>query len=201
MTISLFTGTPGSGKSLHLASIIYWHLRAGKPVIANFEINREAVRNGTERFAYVDNSALSPRLLQDFAIRYWDGKPVKEGELTLIIDECGVLFSPRDWNASDRRDWIKFFSQHRKLGYTVYLVAQFDGMVDKQIRALVEYEIKHRKVNNHGWVGTLFGMVAFGRPVIAAVTYWYGVKKKISAEWTIGLRRYYRIYDTMKIFD
>ena len=43
-----------------------------------------------------------------------------------------------------------FFSQHRKLGYRVILVAQFSEMIDKQIRALIEYEYIHR--NKGKWV-------------------------------------------------
>ena len=81
---------------------------------------------------------------------------MREGEIRLFIDECAVYFNARNWNDSKRKDWIKFFhSQHRKLGYDVYLVTQFDSMVDKQVRALVEYEFKHRKLNNVGWVGKI----------------------------------------------
>ena len=37
--IYFYTGTPGSGKSLHMASEIYEAMYKGKNVIANFEIN------------------------------------------------------------------------------------------------------------------------------------------------------------------
>ena len=37
--IDLYTGTPGSGKSLHCAKEIYNRLSRGKGVIANFDIN------------------------------------------------------------------------------------------------------------------------------------------------------------------
>ncbi len=42
--IYLFTGTPGSGKSLHTAQVIYYQLRSKKPCIANFDINLQNVR-------------------------------------------------------------------------------------------------------------------------------------------------------------
>ena len=35
------------------------------------------------------------------------------------------------------------------------LIAQFDKMVDRQFRALFEYEYVHRKVSNFGVVGWL----------------------------------------------
>ena len=37
--IYLYSGTPGSGKSLHQASDIYWDLKFNKPVVANYQIN------------------------------------------------------------------------------------------------------------------------------------------------------------------
>lgn len=200
MTVFLYSGTPGSGKSLHVAELIYWRLRVNKPVVANFQVNVQDVKNGVDRFGYVENSALTPKLLQDFAIAYWNGKPVVEGEIKLFIDECQVKFNPRDWRAADRRDWITFFSQHRKFGYDVYLVAQNDGMVDKQIRALVEYEVKHRKVNNFGWVGKFLGLFAINHPIVCAVTYWYGMKQRLSSEFFVGRKKYYAMYDTMRIF-
>ena len=41
--IYMYTGTPGSGKSYHVAKEIYWNLRHGRNVIANFDINYDAV--------------------------------------------------------------------------------------------------------------------------------------------------------------
>lgn len=43
--IELYSGTPGSGKSLHTADLIYRWLRRWKaPVIANFSFNAAACR-------------------------------------------------------------------------------------------------------------------------------------------------------------
>ena len=39
MVLKLYSGTPGSGKSLDVARKIYHALRYGRPVIANFDIN------------------------------------------------------------------------------------------------------------------------------------------------------------------
>ena len=39
--IRLYSGTPGSGKSLHVAEKIYNRLSAGKPVVCNFAINEK----------------------------------------------------------------------------------------------------------------------------------------------------------------
>ena len=68
--ITLYSGTPGSGKSLHVAQKIYNWLRSGKYyVIANFEINRDLV-NHPEMFFYIPNHELSPDLLMGFSLNF-----------------------------------------------------------------------------------------------------------------------------------
>lgn len=59
--IYFYTGTPGSGKSLHMASEIYDALWKGKNVIANFEINDHYFDNAKHpeklgKFIYVSNT-------------------------------------------------------------------------------------------------------------------------------------------------
>lgn len=58
--IYFYTGTPGSGKSLHMASVIYDYLLKGVNVIANFQINEhyfDKVRHPEKlgKFIYVPN--------------------------------------------------------------------------------------------------------------------------------------------------
>lgn len=203
MTIYLFTGTPGSGKSLHQAMNIHWALKLGKPVVANFEINDAAYAPGL--FTFCDNSQMTPEFLESFAVDYFTGNDAvrkdREGSIKLYLDECQLLFNARDWNARDRLRWVRFFSQHRKLGYDIYMVAQFDTMIDKQIRSLVEYEVKHRKFNNFGKFGQLLNAVLAGRALCVGVTYWYGMKERLGSEFFLGRKRYYELYDTLKLFS
>lgn len=203
MTVYLYTGTPGSGKSLHQAANIHWALKTGKPVLANFEINDAAYKPGL--FHYVDNSELTPDYLERYALDYYEGRDktrkLREGSIKLYLDECQLLFNARDWNAKDRLSWVRFFSQHRKLGYDIYLVAQFDTMIDKQIRSLVEYEVKHRKFNAFGKVGSLLNLILLGRALCVAVTVWYGMHERLGAEFFIGRKKYYDLYDTLKLFS
>lgn len=200
MTVYLFTGTPGSGKSLHMSKLIYWHVRMKRPVVANFEINGELFKDASS-FSFIANEELSPDVLGEYAERYFSEHAFREGAIRLFIDEAQIIFGNRDWRAADRADWIRFFTQHRKLGYDVYIIAQNHEMIDKQIRSLVEYEVMHRKVNNVGWVGKLFAVCALGHPVVCAVTRWYGMKMRLSSEWLLGTSKYYRLYDTLKVFE
>lgn len=201
MTVYLYTGTPGSGKSLHMAKRLYWDVRMGRPCVANFSINETLFKKGVSSFQLVENHELTPARLVEIAKSVFASIPFEEGKIKLYIDECQVIFGNRDWRASDRADWIRFFTQHRKFGYDVILVCQQHEMIDKQIRALVEYEVMHRKLNNSGWVGRFLGLFMFGHPAVCAVTRWYGMKMRLGSEWMIGTKKYYRLYDTLKIFE
>lgn len=73
MSIHFFTGTPGSGKSLHMAMIIDKWLRSGKNVIANFEINEDSFRRFNEKhpgklgtFIYVSNREFLTNVYKPF---------------------------------------------------------------------------------------------------------------------------------------
>lgn len=205
--IYLYSGTPGSGKSLHTASVIYHLLRINRPVICNFPIALDRVHKKKKLpFYYWDNYELTPKALVEFAREYWNGgkngkkKRVKEGYLTLFVDESQILFNSRDWNKEGRSEWLKFFTQHRKFGFDVILVAQFDEMLDKQIRSLIEYQVIHRKVSNFGLVGKIMSLFAFGK-LFCAVCYWYPMKERLSADWFIGKAKYWSLYDTYADFD
>lgn len=203
--IEMYTGTPGSGKSLHCAKTIYQKLTRGKNVIANFDINMTAFRRSRKlgRFIYIDNSDLTPEFLVDFALqnhkRSTSGHIV-EGQTLLVVDECQIMFNCREWQASNRSRWATFFTQHRKFGYDIVLITQFDRLVDRQIRSLVEYEVVHRKASNYKTLGFFIGL-AFKGNVFIAITKWYGIGEKVDAEWFVLRQKYARLYDSYKIFN
>lgn len=201
--IYLYTGTPGSGKSLHLAEAIYKSLRKGQPVIANFEIATQSIKKkkGQELpFLYSSNLALSPGLCVDAAREYFSGSRPRESELLLCIDEAQILFNSRNWQDKKRLEWLEFFTQHRKYGYDVILVAQYDEMLDKQIRALIEYEIKHRKASNFGLFGRIISLFGMGK-LFCKIRYWYPIQERVGSEWFRAKKKYYSLYDTFGDFE
>ena len=117
-----------------------------------------------------------------------------------MLDECQLLFNAREWDAKGRKEWLSFFTQHRKYGYDVILVAQFDRMIDRQIRSLIEYEQVHRKVSNFGVWGKLFSLFSLGK-LFVAVKVWYPMKERVGAEFFKANKRYYSLYDTYKHFE
>ena len=207
--ISLYSGTPGSGKSLHIAKRIYELLRYGYRVIANFPIDIEKVSKHDVDFLYIDNDQMTPKRLIQESMIYWQRKAerkgwsetrIKEDAILLVIDEAQILFNARAWQQSGRSEWNTFFTQHRKLGYEIVLIAQFDGMLDKQIRSLIEYNVIHRKVKNFGRAGFIINFLAMGG-LFVAVKVWYPLNQPIGSEYFKSRKKYYSIYNTYSMFD
>ena len=196
--IYLYSGTPGSGKSLHCAMTITNWSRLGCPVICNFPCNLEKYKRA--KFTYVDNEDLTPDLLVEISNKYFNGRSVKESSLLLVIDECQLLFNAREWQKKGRENWLKFFTQHRKYGYDIILIAQFDRMIDRQIRSLIEYEYIHRKMGNFGIQGKLLSLVLGGNSIVC-VKRWYPLNEKISSEILHVRKRLFKIYDSYNTFS
>lgn len=184
-----------------MAKSIYYWLEAGKPVIANFEIDINKVKKCRGEFYYLDNTKLTPDNLVNFARYYAKDHKCKEGSIRLYVDEAQLIFNSRDWMQSDRGSWLSFMSQHRKYFYDIYLIAQFDRMIDRQIRSLIEYEYIHRKVDNYGIGGLIVKIIMLGHPTFCAVKFWYPLKERLSAEFFLARKKYYSIYDTFYTFD
>lgn len=197
--IYLYSGTPGSGKSLHTASVIYYSLKMGRPVIANFPFNFDAIKKRKAQFIERDNVNLTPSFLIEYAHHFFHGRQIKEGHILLVIDECQLMFNAREWNASGRADWLSFFTQHRKYGYDIILIAQFDRMIDRQIRSLIEYEQIHRKVSNYGLKGRILSIIMGGNTFVS-VKVWYPMKEKVGQEFFHARKKFYSLYDTFGMF-
>lgn len=211
MVIELYTGFPGAGKSYAATKegvmVADSPLRKGY-VIANFPIKdkkklfhrfikKEEDKYVKSRWIYKDNEELTVKYLVNKSKEMgWIGK---EGSCLVLFDEASMPFNSRDWNAPDRRDWIKFLSQHRKFGYDFVMITQDANMLDKQIRALAEHETVFRRLNSNimfSWL-SIFRITLF-----AGIKYWNGMK------YTRGQMRIYKYnksvgdrYDTSNLFN
>lgn len=200
--ITLYSGTPGSGKSYHAAKDLIARFRRGGGIIANFPLKvPDNIKPKKElRVAYWDNSEITPQRLVAYALKYH--KMGVEGQTLIVVDEAQVIFNCRDFHAKDRADWVKFFSQHRKLGFNMLLITQNDRMLDRQIRVLIENEVKHRKLNNYGFGGGVLSLLTFGSTWFIAIEYWYGGNKLLlSREVFRYNKRVSEIYDSYRMFD
>lgn len=225
--IEFYTGTPGSGKSYHLALRCFELLKyTNKNVIANFALNLDAMqltsigflkRRITDlskgkiifrkynsrplkgNFFYWHNGEISPERLLEFAQQHH--RKQAEGQTLVIIDEAGIMFNCRQFASADRQHWTDFFAKHRHYGFDFILACQFDRQVDRQIRMCVEYEVVHRKLKNYQFFGWLMAMAAGGN-VFLARSFWYASRDKLAIK-SRFMRYRFRIgslYDTYAEF-
>lgn len=198
--IYLYSGNPGSGKSLHAVSDMLKYDKKAWPIVSNFDLNRAVVRN-PDRLVVTPNERLTPDFLERYAVSYWkaEGTRIEEERILLIIDEAQLIFNAREWQKN--KEWISFFTQHRKMGYSCILIAQMREMLDKQIRGVVEYEYKHRKLANAGFAGAVFSVLLGSRFLYKKE--WAGIRvagKGANLGWKMGYygKKTFLAYDTFK---
>lgn len=196
--ITLFSGTPGSGKSYHAICIILTALGWGRMVIANFPMTfsaKQKKRGFEERFFYMSNEEITVRNLILFYVQQKFFLSNEESQCLIVIDEAGGRYNCRDFKDSDRKQWIDFFSQHRKFCFDFILVAQADRMLDRQIRGYLEYEKKHRKINHFG----PFSFLPF--VVFVAIEFWYTARLRTGSEFILFRQKVASQYDSMRMFS
>lgn len=210
MSIKLYTGFVGSGKSFAATKLgvhVAEHPLGNDWVLANFPIKpkkrnklskflfRRKSENKTSRWIYKDNDEITV----DYLIRLSIEKRFyrREGSCLVILDEAGIMFNSRDWQASgeERKKWVKFFTQSRKFGYDFILITQSSTMIDKQIRVNCENEVVHKKANNF----SVFALLPW--TLFVGVEYWNGIKNATgNSSWTFYSKKIADRYDTMALF-
>lgn len=204
--IDLYSGTPGSGKSLHVAKDIYEQIKYhDRPCIGNFIFNGDCLiseKNKKGGYLYLSNEEVNPSFLFYFSEYYKKEilkKRIPEEHILLVIDEAQLLFNAREWNRPDRKSWVSFFTQHRKLGYHIVLIAQYADMLDKQVRAVLEYEYIHRKVSNIGKGGGALSLVSGGGLHIFVKMY-VPLKLKVGSSFFRADPSLFSLYDSYTLF-
>jgi hypothetical protein len=222
--IEICQGTPGSGKSASAVARAIVHLRKGGLVAANFSlvdgwadtIARKDIRSlFSDNFRFKKASALWERFYRVnslAAIRelnpreqavgaYRDKGKYQEGQGLLILDEAQLVFNSRKWDKNF--EWIEFFTQHRKLGWHVLLIAHHIEMIDSQIRPLAEYESRFR--NMQKLKVPLIGMPMSPVPLFLVIRRYAGLGAGASV---IADRQLYplplwaaRLYDSLLVFN
>lgn len=200
--ITAYTGVPGGGKSLHAAQDILDSItKKGIPVIANFDVNRPKFkkvkfkRKQMGEYYFIPNAMLEPELLISFSSGHYRDHKFSESGILLVIDEAQLLFNARTWNDERRASWVYFFTNSRHFGYRVILICQFLEMLDKQIRSVIEIEVKHRNMGNFGFLGKMISIFAGGK-LFACISYYVGLRQRIKVQYVFGRRHLYHFYDS-----
>lgn len=207
MSVFCYVGTPGSGKSLHMARYIWQDLNR-KPeclVLTNIPINTSSCKYPDRLKVFTNNQLGDAGLLIKEAEDYWSTHSAKsvddaENRIHLYIDEAQILFNSRNWQQNSRKSdsWPWFFSVHRHYGFRVILCTQMLANLDKQVRGNVEYTIQHRKVTNFGFFGWLIGL--FAKSMFVAIEIWQPIQQQLSSSFFVYRKKYGEIYDTHALF-
>lgn len=190
MSISLYTGSPGSGKSFHCTKEILSWLDKGKNVISNYNITLE-----NENLHIISDETLTVKYLIDFAKA--NHQKGSEMQTLVVIDEAQLKFNSRAWKDKGRVDWNKFFTVHRHLGYEIILATQKDSFLDSQIRGLIEYNVIHKNIKKSK-LGFIF---PFMPTMFVALTYWYHSKMQVKSQICFLNKRVLEVYDSYIMFD
>lgn len=226
--ILLLTGTPGSGKSAAAVDMGLEHVCNGGVVLSNFELTSDwydqLARWHCSTWFSLSSRRRRGSMLRD---RWWSWRSLDElwdvpdqfgqylsagmrrqfeGRYLLIIDEAQLIFNSRSWQRNF--PWIEFFSQHRKLGYDVILIAHDDQMIDSQIRAFIEIRIQLRNMR-HIYLPIPFLKISVSqlflcRNLIHARWRYYGTSLLGGESFRNRLHRLsvwkLRLYDSLRIF-
>jgi hypothetical protein len=217
--IALVVGAPGAGKSYYCVSEILDALEAGKYVATNVELMpgwalamaksnflRRLVPGRVRKTAadYERRLHVTHDLDELFRLRLQPcgscggckrgARCSKEGRGRMILDEAHNWMNSRNWRDGDRDVIVRFFTQHRKLGWDVYLISQDENNLDRQVRTLYEYLVKLRNLRRYKVLG--IPIVPFN--FFLAIWTWNDRSGSIVKRQGRRLRRKIaRLYDTM----
>lgn len=191
--IKCYTGTPGSGKSLHSIRLICLWLKEGLNVISNFPLKINEVEKNNGHYYYIPNEEMTVPVLMQFAKTMHEER--KEHQTLIVVDEASVKFNSRTFMEADRLDFLSFFAQHRHYGYEIVLICQNMKQIDRQIRDLVEIEVIHRNAKNY-W---LYRWLPFA--LFISVEKNVVMKDKNNDEFFLYSKYYGSLYDTFYEFN
>lgn len=199
----LYSGPPGSGKSLLATYDGITALKEHRNVIANFPFDMKYFRKRkVGNFTYIPTHEITPEFLLRYAIKNHKrrGKWKKRCQTVVILDEAEMIFNTRGWKNDNRTGWINFLSNHRHFNYDIILACPTDKMIDKQIRGLITTEYKCRSIGGFGFIGDIIQLL-IGKTFVA-------VQYNCAAHTKVFPPRFYKlhkrkanVYDTMRMFE
>lgn len=131
----------------------------------------------------------------------------REERGVMILDEAHLWLNARTWDQDDtgvkadkakavakRLAVVKFFAEHRKLGWRVYLVTQDESRIDNQVRGNAEFAIKLKNLKKYRALGFI-PLIPFN--LFVAITTWHGTGRERVGVSMYMLGKLKDCYDTM----
>lgn len=151
MTISLFEGLPGSGKSYDAVRKVLSNLKKKRRVLTNIDgLQHFHQRQVIQHYLDLDDFEIDDFLiyLEDEQVsEFWNF--VTPGDL-IVIDEAQNFFNSRDWQTDTNRTLGKWASEHRKRGNDVIFITQNMAGIESSVRRLIEWVYRYKKLNMFG---------------------------------------------------
>ncbi|GHU96680.1 hypothetical protein FACS1894208_11610 [Clostridia bacterium] len=153
MAIRVFTGTPGSGKTLRAVRYAFKMCKSGKRIITNMPLRFPDKLTSWNAPHLWTNKELTVENFKAFDSEHHerlpDGSLTEESQTLVIVDECHLLWGDNYIGSkSECAKWEEFFSQHRKHGFDFLFVTQHIRRIDRSIRENIETETYHLKFEN-----------------------------------------------------
>lgn len=168
MPITIYTGTPGAGKTYRLAKqALYLYNRNAKyfletkkirPIVSNIQFSNEFEKKLSDPSYFFGkkfkNKAYArhiidfkQRIVKDPIIKYWsDPRQLTElSDCDVLWDEIPAHLDATEW-ANMSLELKRWLQQHRKVGVEIYGTAQAYGQVDISARRLVTRLIYLKKI-------------------------------------------------------
>ena len=208
MAVYFITGKLGSGKSLMAIKIMRDYLFECRTVASNLDINLKYIvgpKGKTVKAFRIPDRPTSHDLL---AIGRGNNTKDETKNGALFLDECGIWFNTRNWNAKGRQDIINFLLMARKLGWDIFIIVQNISLIDKQARdSVAEYVAYCTRLDrlHIPFIGFFYKLITGKRlplpkihnAVVRMGTSHNGIK---SETWTLVGTDLYSAYNTQQIF-
>lgn len=129
--ITIYTGIPGSGKSL----------KSAQKALELLHRNKKWAKKGNPVRQVLSNIKLNPEIEEEYKehIRYWEDPSdlIKTKDADVIWDEIATHLDSTQW-ANVPLELKRWLQQHRKLGVDIYGNTQDFAMVDISMRRMTE---------------------------------------------------------------
>ncbi|MCK9283970.1 MAG: hypothetical protein M0P39_06770 [Rhodocyclaceae bacterium] len=203
----LVTGKKGNGKTIFAVGVIRDALAAGKRVATNINVHLHVLARPQSTRSYI--RLPDTPTVEDFEAlgRGQDGV-VEEDNGIIVLDESSKIFNSRSWGDKSRQPILDWLVHSRKYGWDVYMIAQGQEQLDKQLRtALLEYWVVVKRTDK--WpiplitpLSKLFIQGGLRMPKYHFGTVRHGFDRDalvVDRKWYKGVDLY-AAYDTQQIF-
>lgn len=199
--ITVFSGTLGSGKSYDAVDTIIKHLRKGKNVICDFNIDLSGLKGIKGEFVHLP--LMSIPVLITYAQKHNNMDSFSEDQTLVVIDEVYNYFDPRDYTRDDRMLWVSFLkiSRHYCLSF-LFICQDAKTDLDKKILRTIEYDVVHKDVRKLQWGFQLLTLLTGRWFLVIKWSCQKGIPRiKIDVTWLHLNKNFAKRYNSHHIFD